>query len=99
MVNNIKLDICHAIALKLKDVATKYSSTIKIGGIVTIIVEYYRFDLSECEYDKVKGTDMIGTPMMKSMGLIEHVNGNWRLMRRVAEQAHGQAQGQEPMEV
>ena len=47
----------------------------------------------------MKGTAMLGIPMMKSMGLIEHVNGNWRLVRRVEEQAHGQDQGQEQIEV
>ena len=76
MVNNIKLDICHAIALKLKDVATRYSSIIKIRRIVIAIAKYYEFDLSIWEYDKVKGIDMIGIPIMQSMGLIKHVNEN-----------------------
>ena len=46
MVNNKKLDICHAIALKLKDIATKFSFTITIGGLVIEIVEYYEYDFS-----------------------------------------------------
>ena len=43
MCNNIQLDICHAIALKLKDVATKSSGAIKVGGLITNIACYVGF--------------------------------------------------------
>ena len=86
IVNDRKLDICHAIALKLKGVATKYFFAIKIGGLVMAIANYNGFDLSSWDYNKVKGVKMIGMPIMQVMGLIEHVNRNWRLIRRVVNQ-------------
>ena len=55
IVHNKKLDICHVITLKFKDVATKYLIAIKIGGLVTVIAKYYGFDMSTIDFDKVKG--------------------------------------------
>ena len=98
MVNDRKLDICHVIALKLKDVATKFSSIIKIGGLVTVIVEYYGYDLSGMDYDKVKRVNIIGIIMMQSMGLVQCVSGNYRLVRGVQKQVQGQAQEEEEEE-
>ena len=37
MVNNIKLDVCHIIASKFRDVATKKVGAIKIGGLMLSI--------------------------------------------------------------
>ena len=37
MVSNIKLDVCHVIASKFKDVATKWVGAIKIRGLVLSI--------------------------------------------------------------
>ena len=42
--NNVKLDVCNVIALKLKDVATKMAGAIKISGFVTNIACYVGFD-------------------------------------------------------
>ena len=35
MVHNRKIDLCHAIALKIKDIAKKFNAAIRIGGLVT----------------------------------------------------------------
>ena len=35
MVHNRKIDVCHAIALKIKNVAQKFNAAIRIGGLVT----------------------------------------------------------------
>ena len=39
MINDRKLDICHAIAIKLEDVANKMSWAIKVGGMVTTLAK------------------------------------------------------------
>ena len=86
MLHNKPLDICHAIALKFKNIATKFLVTIKIRGLMTTITEYYGFDMSRMDFDKVKRVNMIGISMMQSIRLVEHVNGNYRLVHRVVEQ-------------
>ena len=48
MVNNIKLNVCHVIASKFKDVATKRAGTIKIGGLVLSIANYLVLILIIC---------------------------------------------------
>ena len=37
MVNDRKLDICHALMRKLRDMAIKVIGAIKVGGLVTTI--------------------------------------------------------------
>ena len=59
------------------------------------LVVTYGYDLSEWEYDKVKRVDMIGFTIMQSMGLIEHVNGRYRLVRRVIDQTQDQKEKEE----
>ena len=55
MVNDRKLDLCHAIAIKLRDVANKMSGEIKVGGMVTTLAKYLGFDVKNMPFDKVKG--------------------------------------------
>ena len=48
--NNIQLDICHALALKLKDVANKSSRAIKVGGLITNMTCYVGFDVDNLPF-------------------------------------------------
>ena len=70
MVNDRKLDLCHAIAIKLRDVANKMSGAIKVGGMVTTLAKYLGFDVENMPFDKVKGRSLIDSCMMEAMGLI-----------------------------
>ena len=71
MVNDRKLDLCHAIAIKLRDVANKMSGAIKVGGMVTTLAKYLGFDVENMPFDKVKGCSLIDSCMMEeAMGLI-----------------------------
>ena len=70
MVNDRKLDICHAIVIKLRDVATKMSEAIKVGGMVNIIANYLGFDVEHMTFDKVNGRSLIDSCMMEAMSLI-----------------------------
>ena len=54
MCNNIQLDICHALALKLKDVTNKSSGAIKVGGLITNITCYVGFDIDNLPFQKLK---------------------------------------------
>ena len=65
MCNNIKLDICHAIAIKLKDVATKSAGAIKVGGLITTITRYVGFDMENMPFQRLKGPSLIDLQMMQ----------------------------------
>ena len=71
MVNDRKLDLCHAIAIKLRDVANKMSGAIKVGGMVTTLAKYLGFYVENMPFDKVKGRSLIDSCMMEAMGLIK----------------------------
>ena len=71
MVNNIKLDVCHIIASKFKDVATKQAGAIKIGGLVLSIANYVDFDIDNMPFDKLPGPSLIDLQMMEAMGMVE----------------------------
>ena len=68
--SNVKLDVCHAIALKLKDVATKMARAIKIGGLVTNIACYVGFDADNIPFEKLKGHSLIDLSMMEAIGMV-----------------------------
>ena len=53
MVHDRKIDICHAIALKLKDVAQKFNMAIKIGGLIMTFGHYVRFDIENMPFERV----------------------------------------------
>ena len=71
MVNNIQLDICHVLASKFKDITTKRSGVIKVGGLVLAITNYLGFDIENMPFDKLPGSSFIDLSMMEAMGLIE----------------------------
>ena len=86
MVNDRKLDICHAIAGKFRDMATKVIGAIKVGGLVTIIATYLGFDTKTMSFDKVKGNFLIDTCMMEAMGLVRRdLRGRATLIHPVEE--------------
>ena len=53
MANNIKLDICHVLASKFKDIVTKRTEAIKIGGLVLSIANYVGFDIENMPFYKL----------------------------------------------
>ena len=65
MVNNLKLDVCHIIASKFKDVATKRTGAIKIGGLLLSIANYLGFDIDNMPFDELLGPSLINLHMMK----------------------------------
>ena len=71
MVNNIKLDICHVLASKLKDIATKRIRAIKIGGLVLSIANYVGFDIENIPFGKLPSPSSIDLQMMEAMGMVE----------------------------
>ena len=71
MVNNIQLDICHVLTSKFKDITTKRSGVIKVGGLVLAIASYLGFDVDNMPFDKLPGSSFIDLAMMEAMGLIE----------------------------
>ena len=77
MVNDIKLDICHAIIEKLRVVAIKVTGAIKVGGLVTTIATYLSFNTENMPFKKVKGHFLIDNIMMEAMGLV-HVDHRGR---------------------
>ena len=70
MVNDRKLDLCHALAGKLRDVAAKVTGAIKVGGLVTTTAKYLGFDNENMPFEKVKGLHFIDTSMMEAMSLV-----------------------------
>ena len=70
MINDRKLDLCHAITIKLRDVANKISGEIKVGGMVTTLAKYLGFDVENMPFDRVKGRSLIDSCMMEAIGLI-----------------------------
>ena len=70
MINDRKLDICYAITVKLRDVATKMTRAIKVGGLVTTIANYLGFDMENMPFNMVKGHSLIDSYMMEAIGLI-----------------------------
>ena len=77
IVHDRKLDLCHALAGKLRDVAIKPTGAIKVGVIVTAIAKYLNFDIENMPFEKVQGRHFIDTSMMKAMGLVR-INHNRR---------------------
>ena len=77
MVNDRKLDVCHALAGKLRDVVAKVTRAIKVGGLITNIAKYLDFNTKNMPFDKVKGHFLIDTIMMEAMGLV-HVDHKGR---------------------
>ena len=71
MVNNLKLDVCHMIAYKFKDIVTKRAGAIKIGGLVLSIANYVGFDIDNMPFDKLPGPSLIDLQMMEAMGMVE----------------------------
>ena len=70
MMHNRKLDICHALANKFRDVATKMTGAIKIGGMVTAIASFLGFDIENMPFTEVRGRTAIDINMMEAIGLI-----------------------------
>ena len=70
MVHDRKLDMCHALAGKLRDVAAKVIRAIKVGELVTAIAKYLNFNVKNMLFEKVKGRHFIDTSMMEAMGLV-----------------------------
>ena len=70
MVNNIKLDVCHVLASKFKDITTKRTWAIKVGGMVLSIVNYLGFDIDNMPFDKLPGPSSIDLHMMEAMGIV-----------------------------
>ena len=70
MCNNEKLDVCHAIMLKLKDVATKMAGAVKISGLVTDIAYYIGFNINNMPFEKLKGHSLIDISMMEDIGMV-----------------------------
>ena len=71
MVNNLKLDVCHVLASKFKDVATKWAGEIKIGGLVLSITNYMGFDIDNMPFDKLLSPPLIDLHMMEAIGMVE----------------------------
>ena len=80
LVHDQNIDLCHAIALKLKDVAQNFRSAIRIGGLVTAIARYVKFDINDMPFERVKGRDSVDIVMMQAIGIVEHVHGDYRLI-------------------
>ena len=72
MINDRKLDLCHAIAIKLRDVANKIYGAIKVGGMVTTLAKYLGFHVENMPFDKAKGRSLIDSCMMEAIGLIRN---------------------------
>ena len=70
MCNNVKLDVCHAIALKLKEIATKMAGAVKISGLVTNIACYVGFDTDNMPFEKLRGHSLIDMMMMEAIGMV-----------------------------
>ena len=70
MVNNRKLDVCHVIAIKLKDVVTKRIGAIKVGGLVLSITNYLGFDVDNMPFAQLHGNRRIDLHMMEAMGML-----------------------------
>ena len=68
--NVTKLDICHAIAFKLKDVANKSAGAIKVGGLITNIASYVGFDVESMPFPRLKVPYLIDLQMMEAIGLV-----------------------------
>ena len=68
--NNEKLDVCHTIALKLKDVTTKMARAIKIGRLVTNIAYYIGFDVDNMPFKKLMGHTLIDISIMEAIGMV-----------------------------
>ena len=70
MVNNRQLDVCHVIATKLRDVATKRIGAIKVGGMVLSIANYLGFDVDNMPFAQLHGNTRIDLHMMEAMGML-----------------------------
>ena len=64
MVHDIKIDLFHVIALKLKDVAQSFNVAIKIGGLVMAFIRYADFDIEDMSFERVNGREMVNIIMM-----------------------------------
>ena len=70
MINNQKLDVYHAIAVKFWDVDNKMVGAIKVGGLVIVIANHLGFDMDNMPYDKIKGRALIDIYMMIAIGMV-----------------------------
>ena len=71
MVNNIQLDVYHVFASKFKDITTKRTGAIKVGGLVLSIANYVGFDIDNMPFDKLPGPLLINLQMMEAIGMVE----------------------------
>ena len=71
MLNNIKLDVYHVLASKFKDITTKRTGAIKVGGLILSIANYVGFDIDNMPFDKLPGPSSINLHMMEAMGMAE----------------------------
>ena len=71
MVHNRKLDVCHVIASKLKDIANKRIRAIKVGGLVLSIAIYLGFDVDDMPFAQLHGNTKIDLHMMEAMGMVQ----------------------------
>ena len=62
--------MCHVIATKLKDVATKRIGAIKVGGLVLSITNYLGFDVDNMPFAQLHGNIRIDLHMMEAMGML-----------------------------
>lgn len=86
MVNNRKIDICHAIALKLRDVAQNFNAAIKIGGLMTTFARFMGFDIKNMPFERVQGRETIDIVMMQAIGIVESTHNGYRLTKLSNEQ-------------
>ena len=71
MVYDRKIDLCHAIALKLKEVAQSFNMAIKIGGLVMTFAHYVGFDIDDMPFERVKGRYTIDIIMIQAIGIMQ----------------------------
>ena len=79
LVHDRKIDIFHAIALKLKDVAQKFNVAIKIGVLVTAFLWYVGFDIDKMPFERVKGRESVDIVMMQAIGIVQNTINGFRL--------------------
>ena len=67
MVHDRKIDLCHAITLKLKDVAQSFNAAIKIGGLVTTFARY----IEDMPFERVKRRETVDIIIMQVIGIVQ----------------------------
>ena len=79
MVHDRKIDLCHAIILKLKDVAQSFNAGIKIRSLVTTFAWYMGFDIDDMPFERVKGRYTIDIIMIQAIGIMQSTLQGFRL--------------------